>query len=555
VKFFGRVIEIVCYPFQLLFAAPVALLTASRAVRGFSLAARAALAVAVFMVLLTVVATLLSSPLVRQDSPDMRTILQTYTLPLTLFTIVTPPVVYLAVWLWGEGRSSRFPDIDKAWQEGVAALAREGLSLAEAPVFLVTGLRNERQVRAFMNAAGLQYAVFGAPEGGANPLYFYAVKNYALKKDESWNVIFLMLTDTSQASKLVSLAMESAGRERAVRPPEDTVRLNDMRETRSRGGGDTPRVGTLDQLKGTVAAPGAPPPPVPQFAKQSLRGTMDLGDMRGGTPSTADDQREMAVLLDKTDQTRQAERLEHVCRLLERARDPYCTLNGVLVVTPFGLLRRGPEQVRHLANATRQDLRTIQKGARIRCPVLSLIGGMEHEAGFGELVRRVGTGPALEQRIGMRFEPWNPATRERLEALAIHACDRIEGNVYDLFKMQDGYNKPGNTKLYNLLCRTRTGFSDLLKSFLAGAFGQQDPEERPMLFLGCYFAATGETERIQGFLKAVLVDRMLENQDDLQWTDEALQQDAARETWSRVGMLASGILVIATGVLVYRFLR
>jgi hypothetical protein len=155
----------------------------------------------------------------------------------------------------------------------------------------------------------------------------------------------------------------------------------------------------------------------------------------------------------------------------------------------------------------------------------------------------------------MRFEPWNPATRERLEALAVHACDRIEGNVYDLFKMPDGYNKPGNTKLYNMLCRTRTGFSEVLKAYLAGAFGQQDPDERAMHFAGCYFAATGEIERLQGFLKAVLVDRMLENQDDLQWTDEALQQDETRESLARVGMLAAGVLVIATGVLVYKLLR
>jgi hypothetical protein len=275
---------------------------------------------------------------------------------------------------------------------------------------------------------------------------------------------------------------------------------------------------------------------------------MVLGEQRGGA---ADEPRDLADLLDKTDQSRQAERLAHVCHLLERARDPFCTLNGVLVVTPFGLLRRGTEQVRHLAHATRQDLRTIQRGARLRCPVISLIGGMEHEAGFGELVRRVGPGPALEQRIGMRFEPWNPATPERLEALAVHACDRVEGNVYDLFKMQDGYNKPGNGKLYNLLCRTRTGFADLLKAYLSGAFGQQERDERPMLFSGCYFAATGETERLQGFLKAVLADRMLENQDDLQWTDEALRQDELRELWAKLGMLASGILLIAAGILAY----
>jgi hypothetical protein len=282
---------------------------------------------------------------------------------------------------------------------------------------------------------------------------------------------------------------------------------------------------------------------------------MDLSDQRGSSLGAAEEHREMAALLDKPDQNRQSERLSHVCRLLERARDPYCTLNGVLVVTPFGLLRRGPEQVRHLASATRQDLRTIQKSARLRCPVLSLIGGMEHEAGFGELVRRVGTGPALEQRIGMRFEPWNPATRERLEALAVHACDRVEGNVYDLFKMQDGYNKPGNTKLYNLLCRTRTGFSDLLKQYLSNAFAQQDPDERPMLFSGCYFAATGEIERLQGFLKSVLADRMLENQDDLQWTEEALDQDAARETWAKACMAMAGVLMLAGAYLAWRHWR
>jgi hypothetical protein len=548
---FGRLIEIVSYPFQLLFSAPVAVLTASRAVRAFSLPARAALAVALFMVLLTIVGTILSSPLVRHDAPDMRTILWSYTLPIAICTLITPPVVYIAVWLWSEGRSGRFPDIDRAWREGIDALAREGLSLAEAPVFLVLGLRNERQVRAFMNATGLQFAVFGAPEGGSNPLYFYAIKNYQLKRDESWNAIYIMLTDASQTSKLVALALESSGRERAMKPPEDTVRMSQIRES---SGGDTPRVQTAEQMRGTVAGPPVAAPLARQ-APVNLRGTMDLSDSRGNADSSAAAAVESSIVLDKQDESRQTERLGHVCRLLERVRDPFCTLNGILVFTPFGLLRRGHEQVHNLANATRQDLRTIQNRAHLRCPVISLVGGLEHEAGFGELIRRVGTGPSLEQRIGMRFEPWNPATRERLEALAVHACDRIEGNVYDLYKMHDGYNKPGNGKLYNLLCRTRTGFSDLLKSYLSGAFAQQDPDERPMLFAGCYFAATGEIERLQGFLKAVLADRMLENQDDLQWTDEALHQDQAREAWARVGMVVAGLFVIAIGVLTYRLFR
>ena len=65
-----------------------------------------------------------------------------------------------------------------------------------------------------------------------------------------------------------------------------------------------------------------------------------------------------------------------------------------------------------------------------------------------------------------------------------------------------------------------------------------------MLFAGCYFAATGEVEALRGFLKGVLADRLLERQDDLQWTEAALKQDASYENWARAGMLASALLII-----------
>jgi hypothetical protein len=550
VVLFRRALDILCYPFQLLFAAPVALLAASRAVRQRHAAVQAAFAVALFMFLLTLVATVLSSPWVRSDNPDLGTVLWRYTLPLALLTLVTPPVVYLAVRLWTEGGRSQFADIDRAWEEGVAALAREGFSLTECPLFLVLGLRNERQVRALMNATGVSFAVFGAPEGGSNPLYFYAVKDYPFRKDERANAVYLVLTDASQCSRLVALATDAAGRKKLLASPDDTVRLREHQAASLRA--TLPEATSAEALRSTATAAATvgedTPPPT------NLRGTMDLGQASASTP-VGGFVSQQAVLLDQPDQTLQTNRLAHVCRLLVRARDPFCPLNGVVVVAPFGLLRRGMEQVRALAQAVRQDLRAIQEHALLRCPVLALIGGMEHEPGFGELVRRVGVGPAMEQRIGMRFEPWNPATPERLEALAVHACDRIEGNVYDLFKQADGYNKPGNGKLYNLLCRTRTGFVELLKAYLGQAFGQQAPDEQPMLFAGCYFAATGEIERLKGFLKAVVCDRMLENQDHLQWTEDALRRNAACEAWAKAGMLASGVLIVTTVVALLRYLR
>jgi hypothetical protein len=537
-QFVQRVLQILSYPLQLLLAAPIALLSLSRRVRGLSLAFRLALIVFVFMLLLTIVATCLDWW--RQDRPDLLTELYNYTLRLALVTLVAPPIVYVAVRLWSEGRESRFPDIDAAWREGTAALAREGLSLVESPAFLVLGLRDKQQVRAFMKASGLKFAIYDTPEV-ASPLYFYAVKDYHLTvKDERWSPIFIVPTDASQTGKLVGLAA-SLGRDRVQQPVDETVRVGasefgDPNATLSPG---------FDPMRQTIGGY-TPPTPRPGPAA-NLSATMGGGGFSaGGTIVGGDGPVVSTAILDKQDATLQANRLAYICRLLERTREPYCSLNGVLVVTPFSLLRRGAEQVRHLAQATRQDLRTVQRTAQIRCPTISLIGGMEHEPGFGELVRRVGAGPALEQRVGSKFEPWNPATRERLEILAELACDNIELNVYELFRKPDGYNKPGNSKLYGLLCRTRTGFQEVLKEFLSKAFAQQSPDELPMLFAGCYFAATGEVEALRGFLKGVLADRLLERQDDLQWTEAALRQDAAYEFWAKVAMLGIALLVLAT---------
>src|SRR5688500_4709578 len=216
-------LDILSYPFRLLLTAPVAALSASRRLRQLSTPAIVALVVAVFMVLLTLV--FVSAQIFSEGGQrfEWSTLWM-----LVLLTLVTPPVVYWAVRLWLEGRGSRFPDIDFAWKQGMAALENEGLSPADSPLFLVLGIRNEYQARALMRSSGLNFAVQGIPEG-PNPLYFYAVKDYPLK-GERWNPIFVVCVDASQASKISALASD-AGRERAARMVDDTVRSHEMRGT------------------------------------------------------------------------------------------------------------------------------------------------------------------------------------------------------------------------------------------------------------------------------------------------------------------------------------
>ena len=329
-QFIQRVLQIVSYPFQLLFAAPIALFSLSRRVRGMSLAAQLALAVAVLMVLMTVVATILEWR--KPDRPDLLNVLYNYTLWMAIVALVTPPIVYVAVRLWAEGHESRFPDIDAAWREGTAALAREGLSISESPVFLVLGLRDKQQVRAFMKASGLKFAVSDTPEL-ASPVYFYAVNEYHLTvKDERWSPIFVV-ADRRQPDEQARGFVGFDGAGRVYQAVDDTVRADVAARTDygTEVGATMQPAG--DALRGTIVGGAGSTPPTPRPGPAAnLSATMVGG---GGGPASS------LVVLDKQEATLQSARLAHVCRLLERTRDPFCSLNGVLVVTPFSLLRRG----------------------------------------------------------------------------------------------------------------------------------------------------------------------------------------------------------------------
>ena len=86
---------------------------------------------------------------------------------------LVPLTFYWALRFWLVGYRSRFPDVDHAWNAGLQALARNGISLRDAPVFLILGIPSPELERSLMDACGGEFAVRGAPEGPA-PLHWYA---------------------------------------------------------------------------------------------------------------------------------------------------------------------------------------------------------------------------------------------------------------------------------------------------------------------------------------------------------------------------------------------
>jgi hypothetical protein len=275
-----------------------------------------------------------------------------------------------------------------------------------------------------------------------------------------------------------------------------------------------------------------------------------MGD-DGDSGAPVDDKR--VIKLEQTEVITEERRLAYLARLVRRARQTLCPINGILNLVPFNMIQRSSPDAAAVERATRSDLDTLQKVLMVRCPVTALVTGIEEESGFRELVRRVGRERAANQRFGKGFSVNNVPLGERLEALAIHACGAFEDWIYNLFREADSLSKPGNTKLYSLLCKVRHKVQERLVRILVGGYSS-DPNDMQVAdslrFGGCYFAGTGESDERQAFVLAV-VGKLQEQEEELQWTDQALRQDDRYHFASQLVLVLDLLLLAALAVEIY----
>jgi hypothetical protein len=93
-----------------------------------------------------------------------------------------------------------------------------------------------------------------------------------------------------------------------------------------------------------------------------------------------------------------------------------------------------------------------------------------------------------------------------------------------------------------------------LTSVLAGGYGfdpesKKDADSVPLFFSGCYFAATGEGENRQAFIKAVF-EKLPAEQEELEWTETALDEEDRYRRWSQVAMWFDAALLLALAALI-----
>lgn len=539
-QYIRQFFQLLFHPIWLLFTSPQQLIATPRRLLGLSLAARVAVLMAIFLVLATFIVFYQA---LKQEEAWSRYV--SILSMLVVLSLVIPVVTYQTLKLWLEGETSEFQDIDRAWQAGLGELERNAIEISHLPLFLLVGSPGEFTERALFEAAKLSLTVKQFPEGDS-ALHWYATAD----------ALYLVASKVGCLSKVATdgeRAVES-DRKHRVLPDADVahqpqaVAAEDIRMT----------IGSVDIRETMASAAVAPaPPPGGRY-----RGTMEFNavdDSRLAPGSAQTGVVREPVHLSHEDWQAQPRRLRYLCRLIRRARQPFCPINGVVALLPYAVIQRGDDDASEVRKAVREDLNTISGAFRLRYPVVALVIGMENEEGFRELVRRVGPERAKRQRFGKGFVVWDDATSEQLGALCIHACGAFESFIYEMFKERGaltGEDKaPGNRKLYTLLCRIRRNFQNRLDDILAQGFtreAEQNGQGAGPLFGGCYFVATGDAADGQGFARGVLRDRLTDPEErdgplyeDLEWAPSIVREDSWYRRLAYAGFILDAVLLAA----------
>lgn len=333
----------------------------------------------------------------------------------------------------------------------------------------------------------------------------------------------------SAANLQAAMAMEEAGNNRG------TIMLQ------------APLAAAPHAVPQTGAAPNSGVYDSGTYTRPNYAQTASTGGSLGGGQRTA-------ALLPPQESGLQLRRLKYVCQLLRRARQPLCAANGVLTLLPFELIAAGSRESNELQQAAKSDLQVVQRTLELQCPITALVVGLENESGFRELVRRVGRERSGVQRFGQRYDVRSVATAEELASLCAHVCGTFEDWVYTLFREQGALSRPGNTRLYSLLCKVRTHLKGRLSDVLAKGYGHEliGSDSDALFFSGCYFAATGESEDRQAFVAGVL-QKLMEEQEEIEWTRRAVTAERRWRALAMVGLALDGILLLTlVGMVIYK---
>jgi len=275
-------------------------------------------------------------------------------------------------------------------------------------------------------------------------------------------------------------------------------------------------------------------------------------------PNTASPRR-ASLIMDHAEVDRISQRLQHLGRLIARSRRPYCPANGILLLIPFAATDSADESD-ELGALCQLDRISLRESLQVLCPSFAAICDMEQVPGFRSFVARF---PEAQRAKVLGLDlPLVPAVDESGFARMLHDSIGWVGHVliptlvYRLWSLE----VPGladeeatlreNIQLHQVLARLRER-QERIYRILARAFASEPPSTT--LFGGCYLAATGRDSSHEQAFVASIFRRLVENQNYVSWTSEALAEDADYRRWALIGWGWLVVLLLTVVGLAYAF--
>jgi hypothetical protein len=494
--------------------------------------------------------------------PGALHILGDFYLPIMFLLILG--IAWLGVLIWRlltAEETSEFPDLDQAWQEALEALEQARVDLTEEPVFLVLGQTAGTDTVLFPAAfAHTQrpLLVNGAPSRKEAPLRVYVGETLPVPPSRvPQRGIFITCPGASVLGEFVQFLS---------REPEPAgMALPEGVEGEGGAGGHvnlfaTMRPGAMPQgIQDIVRAVTQEKRELSESEKKELRRLMGQDDadlarqVRQARAPFSEERREEIQ--------RQQQRLGYLCRLIALARQPWCPVNGMLVLVPWAGAD-AQQDAEQTAAACRLDLQTVRAALGVNCPVLALVADLEQATGAQEFIQRISP-KNRTRRVGRSFElapaVTGPGLPEMVNGGVQWFCTAMLPRwIYELFDLESSA-KPdrtvvtdGNVELHQVLTQVLER-QERLSWILTQGF--LDAGGEPPLFGGCYMAGTGANSANEQAFIAGVIYRLLEEQDNVSWTQQALADDAWYQRWSVLAWVMVLLLLLALGGLLLLFLR
>lgn len=464
--------------------------------------------------------------------------LRPYWLPiLVVLFFVT---LFLAVRLWRllgpERDANAFADLEDAWAEVEATLVQAGIAIRDVPLFLVLG-KPFGSIDALFSASKITWLVRQAPLRVDAPFQVYAHKQ----------AIFVALGTESMLGKAIEQLGKSVPGDEALPTPQVSVFQYDAPVS-------APTTATPQPT------PGDDPLATPNLLAEEFSPRSAIASYESGPRVPTLEERTahlsrsrwQPIAPEALDLARR--RLGATIRILSQYRRPYCTANGALIVTPQGTLINAID-AGHVAAAIEEDLTIVAKAGQTRCPLRLLVADLHTIPGFDALFTALDA-DRRHRLLGQDF-PLRPDlgadARDGMAASAIRSFTESLGLLAQKLFVLEATSAAApqafltNSRLFDLVEHVeqrRAGLEIVVRRIL------NDPSGDGLYFGGFYFGATGtDPGADQAFVPGVF-RLLIDHQNKVQWTDEALEEEADYQRWAVFGYAAMGafcLLLIALG--------